>query len=212
MVTLWDARFVECRCWNDGWIVKTVVTWWSSASMIPAPGSDSRFRRETFSGSNHTSELKKKLAIKWPPYPALGVRWSALGLQLAGPVSVCFDWVRWKLWSENFHLSVVARTIVWADPSLRYTSMLQRHCANNNKQKQPLWYFWFTLLRSVQSKCMLSFLKSKFCLKGIWGKFFSEVLMLGDILVFCFNFMLSCIDVCLAIWESLLRTLYLWIY
>ena len=38
MVTLHDTRFVECRWWNDGWTVKTVVTWQSSASMIPAPG------------------------------------------------------------------------------------------------------------------------------------------------------------------------------
>ena len=26
MVTLHDTRFVECRWWNDGWSVKTVVT------------------------------------------------------------------------------------------------------------------------------------------------------------------------------------------
>ena len=38
MVTLYDTRFVECRWWNDGWTVKTVVTWRSSASMIPALG------------------------------------------------------------------------------------------------------------------------------------------------------------------------------
>ena len=38
MVTLHDTRFVECRWWNDGWTMKTVVTWRSSASMIPAPG------------------------------------------------------------------------------------------------------------------------------------------------------------------------------
>ena len=37
MVTLRDTRFVECRWWNDGRTVKTVVTWRSSASMIPAP-------------------------------------------------------------------------------------------------------------------------------------------------------------------------------
>ena len=36
MITLHDTRFVECRWWNDGW---TVVTWRSSASMIPAPDS-----------------------------------------------------------------------------------------------------------------------------------------------------------------------------
>ena len=38
METLLDTRFVECRWWNDGWTVKTVVTRRSSASMIPAPG------------------------------------------------------------------------------------------------------------------------------------------------------------------------------
>ena len=38
IVTLHDTRFVECWWWNDGWTVKTVVTWRSSASMIPAPG------------------------------------------------------------------------------------------------------------------------------------------------------------------------------
>ena len=37
MVTLHDTEFVECRWWNYGWTVKTVVTWRSSASMIPAP-------------------------------------------------------------------------------------------------------------------------------------------------------------------------------
>ena len=37
IVTLPDTRFVEWRWWNDGWTVKTVVTWRSSASMIPAP-------------------------------------------------------------------------------------------------------------------------------------------------------------------------------
>ena len=37
MIMLHDARFVECRWWNDGWTVKTVVTWRSLASMIPAP-------------------------------------------------------------------------------------------------------------------------------------------------------------------------------
>ena len=35
--SLHDTRFVECRWWNDGWTMKTVITWRSSASMIPAP-------------------------------------------------------------------------------------------------------------------------------------------------------------------------------
>ena len=38
MVTLHDNRFVECRWWIDGWTVKTVVPWRSSAFMILAPG------------------------------------------------------------------------------------------------------------------------------------------------------------------------------
>ena len=35
--TIHDTRFVECRWWNDAWTVRTVVTWRSSASIIPAP-------------------------------------------------------------------------------------------------------------------------------------------------------------------------------
>ena len=42
MVMLRDTQFVECRWWSDGWTVKTVVTWRSSASMIPAPGLERR--------------------------------------------------------------------------------------------------------------------------------------------------------------------------
>ena len=45
MVTLHDTRFDECRWWNDGWTVKTVVTWRSSASMIPAPGAVREIQR-----------------------------------------------------------------------------------------------------------------------------------------------------------------------
>ena len=57
MVTLHDTRFVECRWWNNGWTVKTVVTWRSSASMIPAPGFDSRFYHGPFFffKSSHTN-------------------------------------------------------------------------------------------------------------------------------------------------------------
>ena len=54
MVTLHDTRFVECRWWNDGWTVKTVVTWRSSASMIPAPvcfnSYNSKLRSSDFEG------------------------------------------------------------------------------------------------------------------------------------------------------------------
>ena len=36
-VALRYTRFFECRWWNDSWTVKTVVTWRSLDSMIPAP-------------------------------------------------------------------------------------------------------------------------------------------------------------------------------
>ena len=36
MVTHHDTRFVKSQWWNDSWTVKTVVTWQSLASMIPA--------------------------------------------------------------------------------------------------------------------------------------------------------------------------------
>ena len=45
MVTLQDTGFVECRWWNDGCTVKTVVTWRSSAFMLSAPEA----RRQRFS-------------------------------------------------------------------------------------------------------------------------------------------------------------------
>ena len=36
MVMFHDTRFVECRWWNDGWTVKTVVTGGSSAPGVSA--------------------------------------------------------------------------------------------------------------------------------------------------------------------------------
>ena len=44
MVTLHDTRFVKCQWWNDGWTVKTVVTWrrrppWYRSLMLDPPSS-----------------------------------------------------------------------------------------------------------------------------------------------------------------------------
>ena len=81
MVTLHDTRFVECRWWNDGWTVKTVVTWRSSASMIPAPGFDSLFRRGSSSRRSHTCDFtlfwRRKIASMNQ------VRWSGIFCYLA---------------------------------------------------------------------------------------------------------------------------------
>ena len=51
MVTLHDTRFVECRWWNDSWTVKTVITWWSLASMIPVPDLVLLVWQHTYCGS-----------------------------------------------------------------------------------------------------------------------------------------------------------------
>ena len=40
--------------------------------------------------------MTSKLALQWLPCQAPGVMGSVLGL--VGPVSVYFDWVRWKDW------------------------------------------------------------------------------------------------------------------
>ena len=65
MVTLHDTGFVECRWWNDGWTVKTVVTWLSSASMMLAPGLKSSLSFLQNSPSTKTLQLWQKL----PPLP-----------------------------------------------------------------------------------------------------------------------------------------------
>ena len=75
---------------------------------------------QIFSGSSHTSDLK--LALQWLPCQAPGVIGSVLGL--VGPVSVNLWLGEMESLICNFYLSVAARQIVWADPSLRYTCML----------------------------------------------------------------------------------------
>ena len=71
-----------------------------------------------FSRSSHTSDLKTGTPVATLP-DAWCYRVSAV---TGWPVSVYCDWVRWKFWSATY-LSVTARKIVWADPSLRYTCL-----------------------------------------------------------------------------------------
>ena len=77
------------------------------ASTATYPGLDPRLRRD-FSGSSHTNDLK--LAFQWLPCQAPGVIGSVLGL--VGPVSVNCDWVRRRVGSANFYLSVAACKLV----------------------------------------------------------------------------------------------------
>ena len=59
MVALHDTRFVECRWCNDSWTVKTVVTWRSSASKIPARDLHSEYHSNLYSPHH-------RLRTYWP--------------------------------------------------------------------------------------------------------------------------------------------------
>ena len=70
--------------------------------------------------------LTSKLALQWLPCRVPGIIGSVL--RLVGLVSVYCDWVVCEESSIcNFCLSVAARKLVWAGPSLRYTRMLLGH-------------------------------------------------------------------------------------
>ena len=72
-----------------------------------------------FPGSSHTSDLKigtpvATLPGAWRHRVGAGTGWPGVSILWLGEISlIC-----------NFYLSVAARKIVWADPSLRYTRML----------------------------------------------------------------------------------------
>ena len=83
------------------------------------PGFKSCFRRD-FSGSSHTDDFKigtqvATLPGAWRYRVSAGTGHPGVSILWLGEVEslVC-----------NFYLSVAARKIIWADPSLRYTSML----------------------------------------------------------------------------------------
>ena len=108
----WRVRFFSL-----GRLVGLVVK--ASASRAQDPGFESRLRRD-FLGSSHTSDLKigtpvATLPGAWCYRVSAGTGRPCLSILLLGEVEslVC-----------NFYLSVEARKIVWADPSLRYTGML----------------------------------------------------------------------------------------
>ena len=66
----------------------------ASASRAADLGLISAFSVRIFSGSSHTRDLKH-LVLQWLPCQAPGVIGSMMGL--VGPVSILFDWVRWKV-------------------------------------------------------------------------------------------------------------------
>ena len=91
----------------------------ASASGVEDPGFESRLRRGC-SGSRHTSDFKigspvATLPGAWRHTVSAGTGWPGVSILWIGEMEslIC-----------NFYLCVTACTIVWADPSLRYTSML----------------------------------------------------------------------------------------
>ena len=91
----------------------------ASASRAEDPGFESRLRRD-FSGSSHTSDLK----IGTPVATLSGSWWYRISARTGWP-GVNIMWLsEMESWICDFYLNVAARKIVWADPSLRYTSML----------------------------------------------------------------------------------------
>ena len=91
----------------------------ASASGAEDPGFESRLRRD-LSGSSHTSDFKI-----YTPVATLPGAWRHRVSAGTGRPGVSILWlgeVESLIW--NFYLSVAACKIVWADPSLRYTSLL----------------------------------------------------------------------------------------
>ena len=73
-----------------------------------------------FSGSSHTSDLKIG-----SPLATLPGAWRYRVIAGTGLPGVSILWLgEMESLIGNFYLSVAARKIVWADPSLRYTCML----------------------------------------------------------------------------------------
>ena len=94
----------------------------SSASGAEDPGFESRLRRD-FSGSSHTSDWKIST-----PLATLPGAWHCRVRAGTGRPDVSILWLgEVESLICNFYLSVAARQIAYADPSLRYTSMLLGH-------------------------------------------------------------------------------------
>ena len=94
----------------------------ASAPRTEDPRFGSHWRRD-FSGSSHTSDLNigtpvATLPCAWRSRVSAGTGRPCFSILWLGDVesSIC-----------SFYSSVAAHTIVWADPSLRYTSLLLAH-------------------------------------------------------------------------------------
>ena len=126
-LSFWDPRAgsksISLCPWHRstaaGRLVGLVVK--ASASGAEDPRFESRLRRDFFfSGSSHTSDLKIGT-----PVATLPGAWRYTVSAETGRPGVSILWLgEVKSLICNFYLSVAARKIVWADPSLRHTSIL----------------------------------------------------------------------------------------
>ena len=99
----------------------------ASASKAADLGSIPPLRFRSFSGSSHTSDFKISTANATLPgtwYFRAGTGWSSVSILWLGEI---------KTLMCNFYISVAAHTLVSADPSLRYTSILLG-CKATNQQ------------------------------------------------------------------------------
>ena len=88
----------------------------------------------------HTSDLKMGILVAtlpgaWHYRVSIGTDWPGVSIR-RGEVEnlIC-----------NFYLSVAAHKLVWADPSLRYTSILRGHKPTNQQtNNSPLCFAYFT--------------------------------------------------------------------
>ena len=69
----------------------------ASASRVEDSGSESRLRRGDFSGSSHNSDLK----IGTPVVILPGAWRDRVSVGTGRSVSVCYDWMKYKVWSAT---------------------------------------------------------------------------------------------------------------
>ena len=115
-LTYLDPR-ISLVCWLHYRLAGLMVK--ASASGAEDPGFESRWRRD-FSGSSHISDLNTGT-----PVAALPGAWRYSVSPGTSRSGVCILWLgEMESSIYSFYLSVAARKIVWADPSVRYTSLL----------------------------------------------------------------------------------------
>ena len=105
----------------------------ASASGAEDPGFESGLRRD-FSGVESYHWLKNWHSSGYP-----AIAWHYKVSAGTGRAGVSILWLgEVESWISNFYPSVAARAIVWADPSLRYTSICWDFKQQTNKLYQAL--------------------------------------------------------------------------